>query len=116
MKLPQEVSYSEESLLDRSGVSAIAQCQLLIKRIKEYESKLKDNQRVVLIMGGYGENLNFFIDEMGFDGSCLIIFNVTLNGIPSTIVQNITQINLVISSIETKEPRKIGIFPNGFID
>ena len=92
------------------------QFEILKKYIEEYQSTLDDEHEVGLLLTNFGQSTLMHVCEIGYEESVLIIFNGYVNGKYSTLVQHISQLNFLITSVE-KEPdrpkREIGFtYPN----
>lgn len=92
------------------------QFEILKKHIEEYQSTLDNEHEVGLLLTNFGQSTLMQVCEIGYEESVLIIFKGYVNGKYSTLVQHISQLNFLITSVE-KEPdrpkRKIGFtYPN----
>lgn len=87
------------------------QFKLLKKYIEEYQATLDDEHEVGLLLANFGQQITMQVCEIGYEKSVLLIFKGYVNGKYSTLIQHVSQLNFLITSIE-KSPerpkRKIG--------
>lgn len=97
--LPVAYSYSD------------TQFEILQKYIEEYQSALDDKHEVGLLLTNFGQSVLMQVCEISYEESVLLIFKGYVNGKYSTLIQHVSQLNFLITSVE-KEPdkpkRKIG--------
>lgn len=97
--LPVAYSYSD------------TQFEILQKYIEEYQSTLDDEHEVGLLLTNFGQSILMQVCEISYEESVLLIFKGYVNGKYSTLIQHVSQLNFLITSVE-KEPdkpkRKIG--------
>lgn len=97
--LPVAYSYSD------------TQFELLQKYIEEYQRTLDDEHEVGLLLTNFGQSILMQVCEISYEESVLLIFKGYVNGKYSTLIQHVSQLNFLITSVE-KEPdkpkRKIG--------
>ena len=87
------------------------QFELLKKYIEEYQASLDDEHEVGLLLTNFGQTTIMQVCEIGYEESVLLIFKGYVNGKFSTLVQHVSQLNFLITSV-SKDPdrpkRKIG--------
>ena len=97
--LPVAYSYSD------------TQFEILQQYIEEYQSTLDDEHEVGLLLTNFGQSVLMQVCEISYEESVLLIFKGFVNGKYSTLIQHVSQLNFLITSVE-KEPdkpkRKIG--------
>lgn len=97
--LPVAYSYSD------------TQFEILQKYIEEFQSNLDDEHEVGLLLTNFGQSVLMQVCEISYEESVLLIFKGYVNGKYSTLIQHVSQLNFLITSVE-KEPdkpkRKIG--------
>lgn len=92
------------------------QFEILREYIEEYESTLDTEHEVGLLLTNFGQSTLMQVCEISYEESVLLIFKGYVNGKYSTLIQHVSQLNFLITSVE-KEPnrpkRKIGfIYPD----
>lgn len=102
--LPVAYSYSD------------TQFEILQEYIEEFQSTLDDEHEVGLLLTNFGQSTLMQVCEISYEESVLLIFKGYVNGKYSTLIQHVSQLNFLITSVK-KEPdrpkRKIGfIHPN----
>lgn len=89
------------------------QFDVLRKYIKDFESSLDSEHEVGLILTNFGQSITMQVTEISYEESVLMIFKGYVNGRMSTLIQHVSQLNFLLTSIE-KEPNKPK-HPIGFI-
>lgn len=92
------------------------QFEILQEYIEEFQSTLDDEHEVGLLLTNFGQATLMQVCEISYEESVLLIFKGYVNGKYSTLIQHVSQLNFLITSVR-KEPdrpkRKIGfIHPN----
>ncbi|MCM1224428.1 MAG: DUF6173 family protein [Lachnospiraceae bacterium] len=79
------------------------QFEILSKYIKDFEQALDENHEVGLILTNFGQSVTMQVTEIGYEKSVLMIFKGYVNGRMSTLIQHVSQLNFLLTSVE-KEP------------
>lgn len=79
------------------------QFEILSKYIKDFEKNLDENHEVGIILTNFGQSITMQVTEIGYEKSVLMIFKGYVNGRMSTLIQHVSQLNFLLTSIE-KEP------------
>lgn len=94
---------------------ADTQFSLLKKQILEFQSSLDLEYDVGILLTNFGQTILMEVTDIGYTGSVLMIFRGFVNGQSSTLIQHISQLNFLLTSIP-KAPeipkRKIGFIVN----
>ena len=87
------------------------QFELLKEQIKEFERTLDSEHEVAIWLTNFGQSVLMQVTEISYRMPVLMIFKGYVNGVESTLVQHLNQLNFLITSVQ-KEPdrpkRKIG--------
>jgi hypothetical protein len=88
----------------------------LMLYISSFESRLDEAFDVGVCLVSFGASVQFYLESMGFANPSLISFNGRdVDGKPLTLVQHVTQINLLLTTLpraHPEEPRRpIGFRP-----
>lgn len=89
--LPLTYSYSD------------TQFEILSRYIRDFEQSLDENHEVGIILTNFGQSITMQVTEIGYEKSVLMIFKGYVNGRMSTLIQHVSQLNFLLTSIE-KEP------------
>lgn len=89
--LPLAYSYSD------------TQFDILSKYIKEFEKNLDSEHEVGLILTNFGQSITMQVTQISYEKSVLMVFKGYVNGKMSTLIQHVSQLNFLLTSIE-KEP------------
>ena len=81
------------------------QFEILQKYIEEYQDSLDDQHEVGLLLTNFGQSVLMQVCEISYEKSVLLVFKGYVNGKYSTLIQHVSQLNFLITSIE-KEPDK----------
>lgn len=97
--LPAAYSYSD------------TQFEILQKHIEEYQSALDEQHEVGLLLTNFGQSVLMQVCEISYEKSVLLVFKGYVNGKYSTLIQHVSQLNFLITSVKKesdKPKRKIG--------
>ena len=79
------------------------QFQILSKYITDFAETLDSEHEVGLILTNFGQTVTMQVTEIGYENSVLMIFKGYVNGKMSTLIQHVSQLNFLLTSVE-KEP------------
>ncbi len=79
------------------------QFEVLKKYIKDFESTLDTEHEVGVLLTNFGQSIVMQVTEISYEESVLMIFKGYVNGKMSTLIQHVSQLNFLLTSIE-KEP------------
>lgn len=89
------------------------QYEILKKYIQDFESTLDADHEVALLLTHFGQSILMNVTEIGYEESVLLIFKGYVNGKMSTLIQHISQLNFLLTSVP-KEPerpvRRVGFY------
>lgn len=97
--LPIALSYSD------------TQFEILKRYIQDFEATLDKDHEVGLMLTHFGQSVTMVVEEIGYEESVLMVFKGTVNGMPATLIQHVSQLNFLLTSVpcEPDVPkRKIG--------
>ena len=84
----------------------------IMAQIQEFEDSLDDDKEVSVLLTSFGPALLMNVTGIGFMNPDLVFFYGTGDGRPSGLIQNISQLNFLLTSAEKEDPeeppRKIG--------
>ena len=81
------------------------QFEIIQKYIKEFEKTLDAEHEVGLMLTNMGESIVMQVTEVTYEESVLMVFKGYVNGRMSTLIQHVSQLNFILTSIE-KEPER----------
>lgn len=79
------------------------QFEILSKHIKTFEKTLDSEHEVGIMLTNFGQSVTMCVTEISYEESVLMVFKGYVNGKMSTLIQHISQLNFLLTSIE-KEP------------
>lgn len=101
--LPASMSYSD------------TQFEIIKKYVLDFQAGLDKDHDVALLLTNFGQSVIMEVTEIGYEESVLMVFRGYVNGKMSTLIQHISQLNFLITSV-SKDPekpkRKIGFNAN----
>lgn len=90
------------------------QFEILKKYIIDFENKLDSDHEVGLRLTNFGQSITMNVTEISYEESVVLVFKGFVNGTFSTLIQHVSQLNFLLTSIP-KEPnrpaRRIGFQP-----
>lgn len=94
-----------------SQIYSDTQFEILKRYIVEFSNNLDSDHEVGLILSNFGQSVTMRVTQISYEEPVLMIFRGEVNGRPSTMIQHVSQINLLLTSLP-KEPdrpkRQIG--------
>lgn len=88
------------------------QKELLIEYIKEFQDTLDSAHEVGVFLANYGCQKAMTVTDIGFANPMLVVFYGFVDGVDSVLIQHISQINFLLTSVKkpdpSKPPRRIG--------
>ncbi len=87
------------------------QYEVIKKQIKEFESSLDDKHEVAIRLASFGQSLLMAVHEICYANPSLIIFYGIVQEQESILIQHISQLNFLLTSVErvsNKPKRQIG--------
>ncbi len=101
--------YSDPTMADR-------QYEVIMKHINDFENQLDDEHEVALKLTSFGQNILLNVTDIGYSNPSLIHYYGYVNGNYSELIQHISQINFLLTSVTKDDPnrktRRIGFYPN----
>lgn len=85
---------------------ADAQYEIIKKYIVDFEKSLDQEHEVGLLLTSFGTTVMMQVTEIGYEGSVLMIFKGYVDGREATLIQHISQINFLLTSMKRPEPEK----------
>lgn len=77
----------------------------LSSHIAEFDANLDDAHEVGVRLVSFGQALTFHVENIGYDDPSLIVFYGTSDdGLPITLVQHVSQISFLLTSLKRKNP------------
>ena len=76
------------------------QFEILKKYIRDFEETLDADHEIGLLLTNFGQSIIMQVTEISYEESVLMIFKGYVNGKMSTLVQHVSQLNFLLTSIE----------------
>lgn len=88
------------------------QFEVIKKHIEEFQSNLDENHEVGLLLTNFGQSMLMNVTHIGYEKSVLMVFKGYVNGQEAKLIQHISQIDFLLTSVPKAElekpPRRIG--------
>jgi hypothetical protein len=99
-----------ESLRKRTNPAELVYDRLL-EHFRDFESQLDGEHEIGLRLVAFGENKLYHIIKLSYDNPDILIFGCsTDDGRPVELIQNVTQLNILLCAVPKSgpEPKRIG--------
>ena len=87
------------------------QVEIIKDYILEFQKSLDPDRDVALLLTHFGNSILMEVTHIGYEESVLVVFKGLVNGRPSTLIQHVSQLNFLLTSVP-KDPelprRQIG--------
>ena len=107
-KIPTEI---EIPIPPSQYAYADTQFEIIRDYILEFQESLDNEHDVGLMLTNFGSTMVMQVTEIGYEESVLMIFKGFVNGRESTLIQHVSQLNFLLTSVEKPidvPKRKIG--------
>lgn len=85
---------------------------VLMEQIIEFESTLDEDHEIALHLASFGSSITMLVTCIGYQNPDIMYFYGQVNGRESQLIQHISQLNFLLTSVEredkTKPARRIG--------
>lgn len=75
------------------------QFEILQKHIQEFERSLDADHEVALMLTNFSQTIVMQVTEISYEESVLMIFRGYVNGTMSTLIQHVSQLNFLLTSV-----------------
>lgn len=82
------------------------QMQLLVEYVEDFQDSLDSEHEVGIFLANYGNQKAMSVMNIGFANPMLVIFYGLIDGIDSVLIQHVSQINFLLTSVEKADPDK----------
>jgi hypothetical protein len=79
------------------------QVEVIKKYVLEFQQSLDKEHDVALLLTHFGNSILMEVTHIGYEESVLIIFKGLVNGRESTLIQHVSQLNFLLTSVP-KDP------------
>ncbi len=84
----------------------------IMKQIQNFEKELDNNHEIALLLASFGTTVLMQVADLGYQNPDLMYFWGYVNGKYTQLIQHVSQLNFLITSIEkedkSKPPKRIG--------
>lgn len=82
------------------------QYELLCSSIKEFQEGLDDEHEVGLQLASFGQSITLNVTNIGYSNPSLIHFYGYINGSKAHLIQHISQLSFLLTSVPKVDPEK----------
>lgn len=87
----------------------------IMEKIRDFEKELDSNHEIALLLASFGTSVLMQVTELGYQNPAMLYFYGYVNGEYSQLIQHVSQLNFLITSVEkedkSKPPKRIGFTP-----
>lgn len=91
--------------------------EVIMERIKEFESGLDCDHEVGLKLASFGQSITMAVTDIGYSNPSTLVFYGLVNGQNATLIQHMSQLNFLLFASKKSDPekpaRRIGFAPPG---
>lgn len=84
----------------------------LVEQLREYENSLDSEHELALCLASFGSTITMAITDVSYQNPDILYFYGYVNGKPAQLIQHVSQLNILLTSVEredkTKPARRIG--------
>lgn len=87
------------------------QFELIKQYIEDFEESLDTEHEVGIMLTNFGQSVLMQVTEIGYEKSVMLVFKGKVDGRPATLIQHISQLNFLLTSVDIKPDKpkqKIG--------
>ncbi len=81
------------------------QVEIIRDYVLDFQQQLDNEHDVALLLTHFGNSILMEVTHIGYEESVLVVFKGFVNGRQSTLIQHVSQLNFLLTSVE-KEPDK----------
>lgn len=82
------------------------QQNVIIEHIKDYQNSLDEQHEVGVFLANFGSQKTMTVTSIGFSNPMLITFYGYVDNVESVLIQHISQINFLLTSVKKPAPNK----------
>jgi len=82
------------------------QYELIMESIADFEKDLDENHEVALYLASFGQSILMNVVSIGYANPSLIYFHGYVEDRFSTLIQHVSQLSFLLTSVEKPEPEK----------
>lgn len=80
------------------------QYELIMSYIKEFEDTLDDEHEVGVRLTSFGQSILMNVTDIGYANPYILVFYGFVNGQRSTLIQNMSQLNFLLTAVPKMQP------------
>lgn len=80
--------------------------EVIIDRIKEFESELDDEHEIALQLASFGQSVTLSVVSIGYSNPTTLVFHGFVGDQPATLLQHMSQLNFLLLAVKKADPEK----------
>ena len=82
------------------------QYEILMNYIAKFEENLTENEEIALKLTSFGQSLVLNVTDIGYHNPSIITFRGYVNGQYSELIQHVSQLNFLLTSVPKQESNR----------
>lgn len=80
--------------------------EIILERIKKFEESLDNDHEVAIMLASFGESIVMTVAKISYANPSTLIFQGYVSNQPATLIQHMSQLNLLLTVAEKADPQK----------
>ncbi len=98
--------YEQKPISKFDMTMASYQYKIIKEEIEAFESQLDSNSEIALRLCNFGQSILLNVDNINYEGAYLMVFYGSVNGQPARLIQHVSQLNFLLTSVPKANPEK----------
>ncbi len=80
--------------------------EVIMDRIKEFESDLDSDHETGVMLASFGRSVTMSVTDIGYSNPSTLVFYGYVNAKPATLIQHMSQLNFLLIAVPKADPEK----------
>ena len=80
--------------------------EVIMDRIKEFESELDDEHETAIQLASFGQNITMSVTDIGYSNPSTLVFHGYVGNQAATLIQHMSQLNFLLLAVPKADPAK----------
>ncbi len=103
---PLKTTFSIPTVDARDYKMADYSYEVIMRRIKEFEDTLDENQEIAVKLASFGQSVTMSVTDIGYSNPSTLVFYGYVNGQSATLIQHVSQLNFLLLAVQKSDPEK----------
>ncbi len=81
-------------------------CEVIMKRIKQFEDNLDTEHEVAIKLASFGYSVTMSVTDIGYSNPSTLVFRGYVDDQPATLIQHMSQLNFLLLAVKKADPEK----------